>query len=72
MIFTNLIFGLLHVFGSKKNQIAPQLFKLAVDKYRNNLNEDESQNFLINFINIMEIFPSIPAVSITEAVLFRY
>jgi hypothetical protein len=53
VIFTNLTFAFLHIFGRKKNQIAPQFFKLAVDKYRSNLNEDESQNFLLNFLNII-------------------
>ena len=72
IIFTNLVFAFLHTFGRKKNPIAPQFFKLAVDKYRSSLNEDESINYLTNFINAIEIFPSIPTVGIVEAILFRY
>jgi len=38
IIFTHLIFALLQLYGKKKNPIAPQLFKLAVDKYRSTIN----------------------------------
>ena len=72
IIFTDLIFAFLHTYGRRKNAIAPQFFKLAVDKYRSSLNEDESHNFLFNFLNIIDIFPSIPTVGIVEAILFRY
>ena len=72
IIYANLLFAFLHTFGKRKNPIAPQFFKLAVDKYRGTINEDESHNFLFNFLNITEIFPSIPTASIVEAILFRY
>lgn len=38
MIYSNLLFAFLQLFGKRKNAIAPQLFKLAVDHYRNALN----------------------------------
>lgn len=40
MVYTNLLFSFLNLLGKKKNATAPQLFKLAVDRYRNVLNED--------------------------------
>lgn len=72
MIHSNLLFAFLQLFGKKKNAIAPQLFKLAVDRYRNTLNEDESHNYLFNFLQIIDIFPSIPTVGIAESILSRY
>jgi hypothetical protein len=72
VIFTDLVFAFLHAFGRRKNPIAPQFFKLAVDKYRSTINEDESHNYLLNFLNIIDIFPSIPTAGIVEAILFRY
>jgi hypothetical protein len=72
MIYSNLLFAFLHLFGKKKNAIAPQLFKLAVDRYKSALNEDESHNYLFNFLQIIEIFPSIPTVGIAETILSRH
>lgn len=53
MIYSNQLFAFLQLFGKKKNGIAPQLFKLAVDRYRNTINEDESHNYLYNFLQII-------------------
>lgn len=72
LIHINLIFAFLHLFGRKKHAIAPQLYKLAVEKYKNSLNEEESHNYLLNFLQIIEIFPSIPANSIADAIILRY
>ncbi len=52
IISTNLIFAFLQLFGKRKVSIAPQFFKLAVERYRQALNEDESHNYLINFLEI--------------------
>ena len=40
IILTTMTFGLLHIFGRRKNSIAPQLFKLLVDKFKSSINED--------------------------------
>lgn len=72
IIYTNMLFSFLQQFGKKKNAIAPQLFKLAVERYRGNLNEDESHNYLINFLQTIDTFPSIPSNAIAEAILTRY
>lgn len=72
IIYSNLLFTFLHLLGKRKNALAPQLFKLALDRYKNALNEDESHNYLYNFLQIIEIFPSIPTNGIAEAILTRY
>ena len=72
IVATTMLFGLLHTFGRRKNAIAPQLFKLAVDRFKNSLNEEETHNYLLNFAQIATIFPSIPMALVAEAILERY
>ena len=72
IIHSNLLFAFLQLLAKKKNALAPQFLRVAVERYRNSLNEDESQNYLLNFIQMIDIFPSIPCSSIVEAILGRY
>lgn len=72
IIFTNILFALLQQFGRRKNAIAPQILTTAVERYRSAINEEESQNYLLNFLEVMEYFPSIPTTAIIEAILARY
>lgn len=37
IIQTDIIFAMLAVLGKRKNGLAPQYYKLAVEKYRNSL-----------------------------------
>lgn len=37
-VFTDVVFALLHIFGKKKNNVAPLFFKLAVEKYKSTIN----------------------------------
>jgi hypothetical protein len=39
-IYINSLFGLLDIFGKRKNSIAPLFFKLIIEKYKLALNED--------------------------------
>jgi hypothetical protein len=67
-----MLFAFLQLLAKKKNAIAPQFLRVAVERYRNSLNEDESHNYLLNFIETVDIFPSIPCSSMVEAILARY
>ena len=40
LIHTNLVFALLTFLGKRKNPLAPQYFKLTVEKYRSSLNPE--------------------------------
>lgn len=64
MVYTNIMFALLQQFGKRKNAIAPQILATAVERYRSTINEDESENYLLNFLEVMEYFPSIPTTGI--------
>jgi len=68
----NGLFTLLAIFGSKKNPIAPQIFKLCIEKYKLSINYDESINYGYNFLLLIEEFPSIPNSPIVDAVVERY
>jgi hypothetical protein len=62
----------LDIFGSKKNPIAPQVFKLCIDKYKQTINYDDSILYAYNFLYVIEQFPSIPNSLIASAVVERY
>lgn len=70
--YVNGLFALLAIFGTKKHPIAPQFFKLCIEKYKLAINYDESISYGYNFLHLIEDFPSIPTSAIVDAVVERY
>ena len=70
--YVNGLFTLLAIFGTKKHPIAPQFFKLCIEKYKLSINHDESISYGYNFLHLIEDFPSIPTSAIVDAVVERY
>lgn len=69
---SSLVFAWLELLGRRKNSAAPQFFRLAVDRYRNAIHEEESQYYLLNFLQILDLFPAIPASPLIEAVISKF
>lgn len=70
--YVNGLFALLAILGTKKHPIAPQFFKLCIEKYKLAINYDESISYGYNFLHLIEDFPSIPTSAIVDAVVERY
>ena len=71
VVFIQQLFTLLSIFGKDKNQLAPSIYKILVNKFQTTINEVHSRIFIQNFKDSIEEFPTIPFQPVIDAISTR-